>query len=597
MSKKKKKPVKASKKTPAKVAKKEPEKEPKKKKKHKGLIVLCVLLCIFVVFPIAFVFIAFFDTSTKTVSDKDVTYQNIVSEAFYNGLSKLDESNPKFDLTINEEMIDGILMAGCEKINQPTYIPKMYCYIDGNNYTFAMDVQASFFKSRVLLHTTLDTEGEGFKKTLIFQINKLTLGRLPIPVKWITAIVGNFVNDDMLNNAFASAHFHAKSHLSEAKITYDRETFKEDVGYYVSTLGGNNPFLDVVLEMLGDEKHEILSTNYHDGVTATFNLKSMTAAESKHADNEAPLKFVNLDKHKKFINDCLDKNLFNEETDAATMMTYLIRGYDENNKTIIDLVNGMKEELKVELTTYLGGVDIKSYKGEKCRDDETFFQDYCSDTIENCNINIDPLDPTAGKYTLTFSVNKDDINRYLAFTMTEAIGKTIQISFLDSEKKWGFNCMVVDNIYVGFEGELDNPIMVIYLQININGAKLLLTVSTHNIHLEESTQDQLGKLYFELKEIEFGSIPVSTSNPMFEQLLNLLPTSETGNEVFTHIQKEGKHFFCIDLEPIVKFPEMPEFLEEIILKTIADNENEFKASLGEESGTLNFSAEGISPTP
>ena len=109
MAKKKTKQTKVSKKTaqkaPKKVTKEVPVEAPKKKKKkHTGLKVFAILMTIIVVFPIAFVFIAFFDTSTKKVSNKEVHYQNMVSETFYNSIGNLVDTG-SLGFTINEEMI------------------------------------------------------------------------------------------------------------------------------------------------------------------------------------------------------------------------------------------------------------------------------------------------------------------------------------------------------------------------------------------------------------------------------------------------------------------------------------------------------------
>ncbi|MCQ2787246.1 MAG: hypothetical protein MJ199_02470, partial [Bacilli bacterium] len=296
-----------------------------KKKKHKGLIIFLIIFGILVVFPVGFVFGAFFTTSTKEVSDTTVHYENIVSESLHEGIKKLDKDNPQLDFTINGDMIDGIMMAACEKINQPDYIPKMYCSINENDYTFYADLQASFFKTRVAIATHLSTEGEGDARQLVFKINNIKVGRLPIPVNWVISILGNFLNDETLNNAFGQSGFHITSDLANARLLYKRETFKEDVGVYLSNLGSDNPFLNVLLSVFGDES--ILKTNFNNGVTATFDLKAlqMLTDDKVYKHKDAPLEFTELDTFKDNITSLLNYHGL-EESGVSNVYTYLLRG-------------------------------------------------------------------------------------------------------------------------------------------------------------------------------------------------------------------------------------------------------------------------------
>ena len=212
------------------MSKKVKEVKAPKKKRHRGLKIFGIVLTAIIVLPIAFVFIAFYDTTTKKVSDSEITYQNIVSKAVYNGFSKL-ATEQKLELYIDPNMIDGIMMSGCDMINQKKWIPKMYCYVKDNNYTFVMDAQASFFKTRLLLHAKLGKVEKG-DSALIFKITGLTIGRLPIPTSWVAGIAGNFIKEETINNAFAKAGFNIKCNLKKLQLTYTREQFRIDVANY-----------------------------------------------------------------------------------------------------------------------------------------------------------------------------------------------------------------------------------------------------------------------------------------------------------------------------------------------------------------------------
>lgn len=517
------------------------EKKPEKpKKKHKGLIIFLVIFGILIVLPVGFAFGAFFETGTKEVSNSEVTYENIVSQSFHNGIKELDEDNPYLNFTIDESMIDGILMAACEKINQPDYIPKMYCEIKDDQYTFYADLQASFFKTRAKIVTHLFSEVKEGERQLVFKINSIMIGRLPIPLDWVTGILGNFLNDETLDNAFGKSGFHIKSHLSEAKLTYNREQFQEDVGNYVSNLGGDNPFLNILLTMFGDEEHEVLKTNYNNGVTATFDLTQLQLTKGTY--DEPPLQFTELEKHKDKITEWLNSGDLKEEN-AGDMFTYLVRG--DTDKSFIT------GNLKTKVENYIK-TGLDNYNGSKIKKilDAEHFQDYCTKGIQaEFTIDIEPptYDPP------TFSISSNDINKYLACAMTDAVGKTIQITNQNSDGTWNFDYVLIDNFYTQFIEDNGNPFMNLYLNINISGVPVTARIRTNNITITDTNPGEggdddwaLGNLSFDMKDIYFGQIPIDDGS-FKDYIIGLLPDSSDGTQ-FVFDKQKGN--FKINLDKI-----------------------------------------------
>ena len=528
-----------------------------KRRGHKGLKIFAILMTIFVVFPIAFVFAAFYDNTTKQVSNSEVHYQNIVSESLYKGIEKLGNEG-KLGFKIDENMIDGIMVSACDMINQKQFVPKMYCYINDNNYIFAVDLQASFFKTRVLLNTTLAKDDSN--DTLIFQINNITIGRLPIPFNWITGIASNFITDDAINNIFAGTGFHFKCELAKSRLTYNRETFKEDVGKYVSVLGSNNPFLNVMLSMFGN--NEVLETSYKNGVSATFDLTKLTLSESPYKE-PAPIDFDStmLASHKAKIVEWMNaKDSNNEpvlkEADVAKTFNYLIRGYDDGNKEFINSI--ANEPLGTKIKDYLGTFEVTSledYRGSKIgfpnKASNLTFQDYCGDM--DCTVDITgPTTPTSVSLEIAAQNYDDDndcykgLNPFMAQEMTTAIGQTIPVTYLDGSN-WKFEYILIDGMYIGFkkdETAEKNHEMVIYLRFNISGKySITMTVSTDEIRIEGTTSSSLGKLKFKLESINFGAIRFEDEETI-QTLLSLLPS---GSEPF--IFEDGN--FCVNLDKLV----------------------------------------------
>lgn len=508
------------------------------KKKHTGLKIFLIVICVILVLPIAFVFAAFFDTTTKKVSDTEVHYENIVAQGFYNGVSKLstevaEGKDPVIGFKIDEEMIDGIMMAACDKINQKQWIPKMYCYIDDNNYTFVMDAQASFFKTRALIHTSLDKEDS----TLVFKITGVTLGRLPIPLNWVTGILGNFINDDVLNKAFAQSGFHIQSHLADAKLTYSREQFKEDVGVYVAKLGDNSKFLNVLLSTFDNDK--VLSTDYKDGVSVGINLKEL---QTPPVNKDAPIKFKELEEHRKEVTTLMNINNGVKEEDAPKVFTYLLRG-NESSGDIMSYINNSSNEVKNALKTYIGG-ELQNYTGstvETPNEDDKCFADYCKDTIQGIITPPESLDDS-----VTFRLPSDELNQVLASKLDDIVGMTIPITFKNDDT-WDFQYITVDNVYTGFTpdpvSEGDNHQFNIYIQLNVAGIvpiKLVITTDNIGFEYDEEESNKLGHLKFKLKDINFGSINIKHIS---ESVIDLLPSE---NNVFTFNKTKDQFEVSID---------------------------------------------------
>lgn len=523
------------------------KKEPKeikapKKRKHKGLKIFLIVLCIIIVLPIAFLFIAFFDSGTKNVSNKDVHYENLVSEVVYKGLEKLDYAHPQLSFKIDEEMIDGILMSACDKINQKQYIPKMYCFINDNNYTFVMDAQISFFKTRVFLNTSLTKDND----TLEFSINNITIGRLPIPYNWVSGLLGKFINDDTLNNSFKQAGFNIQSHLSVGKLTYSREQFKEDVGAYIEKMGTTdekqerNQYLKLLLSMIGDKEHEVLKTDYSDGITATFDFSQLELTE----EYEQPhLEFVDLDKHQEAVANWLNQHYISE-SDVNDVYTYLIRGTLSSNE-VTTKINGFDNTFKEVIKSYLGGTELTAYGGSKVKESgksPVTFATYCGEGNITAN-----FDYTAGSPAkATFTVTTDSLNKYFAKNMTEAIGKIIPITYQDNNT-WYFNCILVDNLYVQFDGG-NTPTMTVYLTLNIAGIQIGIALVTKNIEIinpQSNDSSSFGQLSFKLDQVYCGPILIEDKE-FLDPILDLLPKE---GDVFYYDKTSNK--FLIDLDSVI----------------------------------------------
>ncbi|MCQ2795169.1 MAG: hypothetical protein MJ214_03070 [Bacilli bacterium] len=534
-----------------------------KKKKHKGLKIFLIIFGILVVFPVSFVFISFFDTTSKEVSDSEITYQNFVSESFHNGIKKMDKENPQLDFVVDEKMIDGIMMSACDEINQKTYIPKMYCYINGNNYTFVMDITASFFKTRALMHTSLNAEGDSDVRKLVFTINGVTLGRLPIPKNLVTSILGKFINNQTLDDAFAKSGFHIKSDIANGLLTYTRSQFQEDVGVYLSKLG-ENPYLDVLLSAMGDDT--VLKPHYDNGVTATFDLRNLQISDNPEDPSpyykKAPLEFTDLENHKEEVITLLNAkdgagNQLLPELDASKVFKYLVRGYDKSDYTIQGYIDSIEEtDLGRALASYVKNVESNEIALTEYRGGLTTgkgqFGDYCLSQIEQEKIvNVDVQEsPTS----VTFYLPTNEFNQLLADKVTEAIGNTIQITFMD-EDKWYFDYITVDNIYVGFE-DLGEDIpkesryqFVVYLRLNIAGAPVTAVISSDHIDFELSDDNnKIGNITFELKDIYFGKLHI-TDSELQKQIIELIPSSL--NDFFRY----NNGHFEVDIDLLV--PNLP----------------------------------------
>ncbi|MCQ2792379.1 MAG: hypothetical protein MJ208_02520, partial [Bacilli bacterium] len=445
----------------------------------------------------------------------------MASKAMAKGMEKLSEENPHIDFTIDEDMIDGILMAGCEKINAPDYIPKMYCEIEGNEYTFYIDLQVSFLKTRAAIYTI----GEAGDEDFTFSVTGLKLGRLPIKREWAGALVTKFVSDETINDAFAKANFHIKSDLANLRLVYNRNDFQNDVGNYLSELGGDNKFLDVLLGMFGDKESGILEPSFSDGITARFNLEPLKIAPagSKHPSKyykDAPINFQNLEGHRAEVEKLLNSGLPEDKVDEV--FTFCLCGKNSNS-SVTDYIREISDkELGKQLIEYLNVESFDEYKGSYIdAKRETTFVDYSSKIA----IESEDLFKITGNTKVTFTLDSNEINQVLANKLTtesNIIGLTMPITYKDEDGNWRFQYVIIDNAYIGFE-ESENDTecgMVFYLRFNVGGVPVTVEIASDTIDCSKEDVSIITNF----KDMYFGLVEIKDEQYK-DSVLSLVPSS------------------------------------------------------------------------
>ncbi len=542
-----------------------------KKKHHVGLIILISFLTVFFVIPVGFFFIFIFDTSTKNVkADGTLNTNQIMSNLMNNAFNGLSDENPNIKISLGEDEFDQLLMnVAKDAINQPNYVPKMYCEINGTNYDFYMDVQASFLKSRVGIHTTLDKQDRNGEQTLVFKVNNISIGRCSFFSNLILNTAAKYVSDEMITKAFESAGINAESDLEHWEILYPESKLREDMdNLLVRGLGIDNMFNSLVSYIV--KEPGLIEPDTNNGVSLKLKLESLTSPvgfddlltdEQLKEIKDSQIDIKNLNTYKEIITRLLENGTISstDTSDLQNISEFLIKGISVKNFSEYKFDNPLKDEiskLMVEKSLIDGSQGaIENYKGDPG------FNSYtptCFSSSNNSEPEPDPesLDVWTLKEFKEFiqkqisgqqtqaKIKRTDINKFTK--SLDLLGYTTYIINKDENNNYNVSYICLDNFNFAFiKGENGEDYVAMFVGININGCHTYLTLKT----VFSSDADN-KKINFEIKEIHLGGISKLTYEPKsaFAQLMQIIKTNINSESGFISFIEEKNNTFKISLD-------------------------------------------------
>ena len=149
----------------------------------KFLKVLIILLIVFVILPVALVFILFFDTGKMKVNYDD----NFTKEKWTNALvvDSLDytKKDKAMSFIVTEADINNLIHSSIKdnaELNK--YLSQLAVDITDDHYIISASGRFFFFETRAKIHATMERKlvvsGGSQEEAYVFTVDKISLGRL-----------------------------------------------------------------------------------------------------------------------------------------------------------------------------------------------------------------------------------------------------------------------------------------------------------------------------------------------------------------------------------------------------------------------------------
>lgn len=440
----------------------------KKKKKHRGLKIFIILMVIFIVIPVASTFIFFYDGNHREIIRRDFIneptdlFNEVIVDSFDN--TNVDgETGHTFNIKITEQELNEFLSfaydAAPSGVKQ--YAKNLYVDINPNEYDFVLEAQFWFFKTRG--HLKCDLENDTANKQFIFHIKQIIVGRLPVELI-AKGLVKYFITDEQIESMLHSAGLSMNVSIENLTMTYTYADLIHDI----VTMAGS-PDIAMYANFINEAFDNNLVTLY-PYANHQFDAEVNLVPLHTNSTYSTPSKILDLHlntyrtKVEAMIDDGkLGTSLTDIQTKAGKVFTYLIRGYNNVNADIQELMNNLGDLSSYgipDVTSYVPIVDISCPTNEQ-------IPALVSSRMQS-EINAHPEymnDPT--KY-YEISIDEDDLHK--AFKGASTIGVT---TVFVTRKETGYKSAYItfDNLYFNIvEASGSNPAKT-YLNVclSLNG--------------------------------------------------------------------------------------------------------------------------------
>ena len=481
------------------------------KKFLKGLV---IFLVIFIVLPVAFVFIFLFDTGKMPVQYSDTFNKEDWTKALV--VDSLDtaptERVVRFEVSENDinNFIHDALKDNAQ-FNE--YVTQLAVDITDDSYVLSISGKLSFFETRAKLTATLDKEiviSNGFEaEAYVLRVKNITLGRLSHVRDVALFFMRQFLNNQTLDALTENLKIHTD--LQNSCIFIYASDLRELINSVVMGDGaGETAFFFTFINDFLDQG--LLEFNFYGNDTFGIDLKldKLTGndyGEGQYVCYDMPYdntttklsingqeKKLSLDVIREAVVSLLDAGLI-QTTDMSAVAEYLFNGYNatEPNAPSCDLSSiGILNK-----TTYVGFKDIYA---ETSIDNilttgVATFPDY-SDSINSFEL---------------VEIKESDVNEYLKSQHMLGIKYFLERTKEDGKHK--ANYIALDNAYINLLEEK----AIITAGLNVNGLETTVTLPM----VKNATESSGSCLVYDAEPLYFGATPES-GEPM-----TLSPDTET----------------------------------------------------------------------
>ncbi len=487
------------------------------KKFFKAII---ILLVVFILIPVALVFILFFDTGKMKVKYDDNFKNEDWSKSLVVDSLDYTESEKAAKFIVTEEDINNLIHAAFkDNKDLSNYLTQLAVDITDDHYIINASGKFYFFETRAKLHATLDrkivsngtTEAEAF----VFSVDKLSLGRLSHLKDVVMFFLKQFLNNSTLDALTASLKIHTD--LQHSCIFIYAADLREILNSAVTGENGTsdfyfsfiNDFLDKNLlefDFYGKEAFtvsvgldKLTGNDYGEGQYVCYDMKydeTTTKLTINGEEKKLSLKVI-----KEALKYLLDNNII-PETDMSHISDYLFHGYDGSYLPSADL-----SSIGIPVKTAYAGFNLSNAES-------------LENTLKQGVSSYSDYTPSLDSFDIV-KINENVINDFLK--TQNVFGMKY---FLTRELKEGgikINYIALDNAYINLLKES----CIITIGLNING---LETIVTLEMDLDKNNEDS-SKLVYNSSDTYFGKksenlfLSNETEELIFDTLANAVVSS------------------------------------------------------------------------
>lgn len=487
------------------------------KKFFKALI---ILLIVFIIIPVALVFILFFDTGKMKVNYDDNFKNEDWSKALVVDSLDYTESDKAAKFIVSEEDINNLIHAAFkDNKDLSNYLTQLAVDITDDHYIINASGKFYFFETRAKLHATLDrkivsngtTEAEAF----VFSVDKMSLGRLTHLKEVVMFFLKQFLKNSTLDALTASLKIHTD--LQNSCIFIYSTDLREILNSAVTGENGTSDFYFAFINDFLDKNLLEFDFYGHDAFTISVGLDKLTGNDygegeyvcydMKYDQTETKLningeeKKLSLKVIKEALKYLLDNNII-PETEMARVSDYLFHGYDGSY-----LPDGDFSSIGIPVKTTYAGFNLSN-------------ADSLENTLKQGVSSFADYTPSSDSFDIV-KINENVINDFLK--TQNVFGMKY---FLTRQLKEGgikINYIALDNAYINLLKES----CIITIGLNINGLETIITLE---MELDKNNEDS-SKLVYNAANTYFGKksenllLNSETESVIFETLANAVVSS------------------------------------------------------------------------
>lgn len=224
-----------------------------KRKRKKGWIVFLVIFLIIFVLPVSTFFGLFFDPTRNAIHvDPDLEINEMFNTVLVDSLDNTtDAGDERLELVLTQDDLNQLLyiVTSSAPAEVTKFVPQLDVKIKGEHYDFYINIDLSFFKTKIILKTIISEDD--VNQAFVFTIEDIAICRLQGLASLTSSILSQYITDDSIEELF-NDYLHMEVDLKNRKITYPESNLLQDIKSLTNSTGSEAAklYFSIVAELL-----------------------------------------------------------------------------------------------------------------------------------------------------------------------------------------------------------------------------------------------------------------------------------------------------------------------------------------------------------